>query len=143
MTKDGKPLVFVIEVDGAYGGSISLTFEHDIHRYCCELGYWLAEPLWGRGLMTEAVNLIVSYGFETFGEECRRIFAVPLSGNAASGKVLAKCGFQLEGVMRQHAVKAGVVYDSLLYAIVRDDWVAAKAKASDGGGSGSAGADRK
>lgn len=85
------------------------------HR--AEIGYWLAKPYWGRGLMTAAVRAVSAYGFKRF--KLARIEAHVFASNAASGRVLEKAGFRLEGVLRNHYKKDGRLGDARLYARVR------------------------
>lgn len=104
-----------IEVDGEAAGGISLEPGSDIERRAAEIGYWLGEAFWGRGIITSAVRAMTAYGFETLG--LTRIFAVPFASNSASVRVLEKCGYVREGTMRRSAVKEGVVLDQALYAV--------------------------
>jgi len=99
-------------------GSIGITILSDVHRLTAELGYWLAEPYWGRGVMSEAVRAFTDYAFERFG--LVRIFAEPYARNAASCRVLEKAGFSLEGRMRRAAIKDGQQTDMFLYARIRE-----------------------
>ena len=98
-------------------GSIGLTFGENIHRYTAELGYWLAEPFWNKGIMTEAVSKFTDFAFERF--ELNRIFAEPYADNTASVRVLEKAGFVLEGTLRASVFKDGKVLDQFLYAKIR------------------------
>lgn len=109
---------FVIDVDGEAIGSIGLRIGADIERCGAELGYWLGEPFWGRGIASDAIMLTSAYGFEALG--LLRIFAVPFAGNAPSQRVLEKAGFSREGVMRRAAIKDGAVQDLVLYARLRE-----------------------
>ncbi len=97
-------------------GSIGLSLGQDVHRYTAELGYWLAEPYWGRGIATCAVRAMVEYAFGELA--LHRVHAEPFAPNLASARVLEKAGFSLEGRMRANAYKDGSVVDQLLYAIV-------------------------
>ena len=117
--EEGPKHALCIEVEGRAAGAISLRFESDVHRLTAELGYWLAEPFWGRGIMSEAVSGFVEHSFRSFA--LRRIFASVYANNPASARVLEKAGFEFEGVMRQNVIKDGQILDSLLYARVRDD----------------------
>jgi len=96
---------FAIEVDGEAAGSIGLLLNDDIHRGTAELGYWLAEPHWGRGIATEAARAMVAYGFEHL--ELRRIEAVVFAWNPASARVLEKTGLTLEARLRKQVIKDG------------------------------------
>jgi RimJ/RimL family protein N-acetyltransferase len=119
VAEEGPKFSLCIEVDGKAAGAIGLRFESDVHRLTAELGYWLAEPFWGRGVMSEAVAGLVEHAFQTFA--LRRIFASVYANNPASARVLEKAGFVFEGRMRQNVIKDGQILDSLLYAKVRTE----------------------
>ena len=108
---------FAIAVDDKAVGGIGLHLGTDVERISAELGYWLGEPYWGRGIVSEAVALITKYGLEELG--LARIFAVPYAHNVASHRVLEKSGYEREGIMRSSAIKDGVIWDQYLYARVR------------------------
>ena len=108
---------FAITVDDRAVGTIGAFRGNNIHRQTAELGYYLAEEYWNRGIVTDAVRQLTDYLFTH--TDLIRLFATPFSDNFGSCRVLEKAGFQLEGTMRRHAVKNGVVRDMKLYAIVR------------------------
>jgi len=108
---------FAIEVAGQAVGGVSLRPGHDVERCSAEIGYWLGEPFWGRGIMTSAVRAVTEYAFDQLG--LTRVFAVPFARNPASSRVLDKAGYEREGLMRRSAVKDGVILDQYLYAKVR------------------------
>ena len=110
---------FALDVGGSAVGGIGLSLGADIHRIDAELGYWLGEELWGRGITTAAINTFVPHSFATYGLE--RIHAHVFESNLASARVLEKCGFRLEGRFRRAAVKNDVVIDMLVYGRIRDD----------------------
>lgn len=105
---------FAIDIDGEVVGCIGLS---DIEGHKAAVGYWLAEPHWGQGIVTRAVKLISRYGFEEVG--LRRIYAHVFPFNRASARVLEKNAYKLEGRLRKEAEKDGKLYDMLLYAKVR------------------------
>jgi len=105
---------FAIASDDEAIGSIGLMPGDDVHRFTAELGYWLAEPFWGNGIMTDAVRALSEYAFNELG--IQRIFAEPYTTNAASARVLEKSGFSLEGVIRAAIFKDGSMLDQYLYA---------------------------
>ncbi len=105
---------FAIATDQEAIGSIGLMPGEDVHRFTAELGYWLAEPFWDKGVMTKAVRALSEYAFEELG--LHRIFAEPYTTNTASARVLEKSGFTLEGVIRANAFKDRRVLDQYLYA---------------------------
>jgi RimJ/RimL family protein N-acetyltransferase len=107
--------IFAIDVKGEAVGGIGLHQQHDIQRKNAELGYWLAEPYWGKGIITEAIKSMVSYGFKTL--DINRIFARPFGSNFASQKVLEKAGFILEARLEKTLIKNNVYEDELIYAV--------------------------
>lgn len=108
-----------IEVDGEAVGSIGLFLGSDVYRRSAELGYWLGEPFWGRGIMTAAVETMCREGFAAW--DIVRIHAEPFARNAASRRVLEKAGFALEGTLRRSVYKNGEMLDSCIYAMVREE----------------------
>jgi RimJ/RimL family protein N-acetyltransferase len=103
--------------DEAIGG-IGLVFGEDVHSHTAELGYWLGEPFWGKGIMSGAVSRFVDYAFQTYSMS--RIFAEPFASNMASCRILEKTGFSLEGIKRKSVIKDGMILDQALYALIRD-----------------------
>lgn len=86
-------------------------------RIVAQNGYWLGEQYWGRGIRTAACRAITDDVFERHG--LRRIEAAVYALNIASQRVLEKCNYQCEGLMRNAVIKNGKVLDAYLYAIVR------------------------
>jgi len=101
--KDKDQYAFAIrqKTDLKFIGGIGLTIELANNR--AELGYWLAEPFWNRGFITEAVQAILKFGFEEIN--LNKIVAVYLTSNEASGKVMVKNGMLKEGEFKDHDVK--------------------------------------
>jgi ribosomal-protein-alanine N-acetyltransferase len=108
--------VFAIATQSEAIGSIGLMVGKDVHRYTAEMGYWLAEPFWGKGIMTQAVKSMTSYAIRNL--KLHRIYAEPYSTNPASVKVLEKAGFRCEGLLRSNVFKDGKVLDQFLYSYV-------------------------
>jgi RimJ/RimL family protein N-acetyltransferase len=116
MASQHDPLqIFAIDIDGNASGAIGIHPQTDIHRRNAELGYWLAEPFWGKGIITEAIKQMVKYAFKNF--EIDRIFARPFGKNTASQRVLEKAGFELEARFKNIVIKNGVYEDELVYAV--------------------------
>lgn len=109
---------FAIATDSEAIGSIGMLPGVDVHRFTAEMGYWIAEPFWGKGIMTEAVRLFIEWAFSDF--DLHRISAMPYASNIASHRVLEKAGFLLEGIIRSGAYKDGNIVDMFMYSIVRD-----------------------
>lgn len=106
--------------DEAIGG-ISIQMQYDVYRKSAEIGYWLAEPFWGKGIATRAVRAMTRYSFDRF--DLLRLYASVFAWNTASARVLEKAGYRLEGRMRDAVVKDGRVTDLLLYGITRHELV--------------------
>lgn len=97
-------------------GSVGIFRQSNIHSRTAELGYYLSQEYWGRGLMTEAVKSACDYVFKN--SDIIRIYAEPFARNSASCKVLEKAGFTCEGTLRSNAVKNGTVEDMKMYALI-------------------------
>lgn len=110
---------FAITIDNKAVGGIGLTLGEDIEKISAEVGYWLGETYWGKGIVSSALKGIIDYGFNDLGLE--RIFAKPLEHNLASRSVLEKNGFKLEGISRSSVIKSGNIYNQTLYAVIRSD----------------------
>jgi RimJ/RimL family protein N-acetyltransferase len=114
--KNDPPVTFGIEVDDTLCGVVGLQPQSDVYRKSAEMGYWIGEPYWGRGIATAAVGLIAIYGFEQLG--LVRIFAGVFEFNLASMRVLEKNGFLKEGISRKAVIKNGQLYDEHKYGKV-------------------------
>lgn len=110
------PTSFAIEIDGAAVGGVGFVPGTDVERVSAELGYWLAEPHWGRGVMTEVVRAVTEHAVRTHG--LTRVFAMPFEWNRASCRVLEKAGFVLEARLERAVVKDARIIDQWLYAFV-------------------------
>jgi RimJ/RimL family protein N-acetyltransferase len=108
---------FAIAVGGPAVGGIGITLLGDVHRRSGEMGYWLGEEFWGRGIATAAVRAVTRYAFSTY--DLCRIHAAVFEWNPASMRVLEKAGYVLEGRLRQSVTKDGRTIDQFLYAITR------------------------
>jgi RimJ/RimL family protein N-acetyltransferase len=111
-----EPTDWAIEVDQLAVGGIGVTLREDVHAKSAHFGYWLAEPYWGRGIMTDAVKTVAPYAMRKFG--LARLEAPVFAWNPASMRVLEKCGWQREGVLPAAVFKEGQIVDQVLYALV-------------------------
>jgi len=108
--------IFAIEVDGEAAGSIGFVPHADVERVSAEIGYWLGEPFWGRGIVSEALAAVTRHAIDA--HHLTRLYAVPFAHNVASCRVLEKAGYVLEGRLRRSAIKDGVLVDQMQYAYV-------------------------
>ena len=115
-------VILAIEVNGEASGSIGLHGFKDVYRYNCEIGYWLSETHWGKGIMSEAVVAMVDHAF-TKGPWLR-LFASIYENNPSSMRVLEKNGFRHEAIHKKAVMKEGKLMDEHLYALLKDQWLA-------------------
>ncbi|MBN1466406.1 GNAT family N-acetyltransferase [candidate division KSB1 bacterium] len=120
MAKNMQPeTYFCIELQRQAVGGIGFSLRSDVERVSAEIGYWLGEEFWGRGIMTEALRAVTDYAMTA--HNLTRIYALPYAYNTASARVLEKAGFTLEGRLRKSVIKDGVVTDQLLYAFIAEN----------------------
>ena len=113
-----KTFAFAITADGRVVGSIGIFRCDNIHFRTAEMGYYIGEPYWGKGMGTGAVRQACDYVFSN--TDIIRIFAEPFSHNTASCRVLEKAGFAFEGLLRSNAVKNGRVIDMKMYSLIKE-----------------------
>jgi len=115
-----KPATLLtIAVEGKAVGSIGIVLHSDVERISAEMGYFIGENYWNRGIMTEAVKQMVAYAFANF--PLRKIYATPFDFNIASHKVLQKAGFEREAILKQAAIKNGKIVDMHYYSLIKQD----------------------
>jgi RimJ/RimL family protein N-acetyltransferase len=114
--KEEPETQFAIAVRDKAIGGIGFKLGGDVERVSAEIGYWLGETHWGKGIATEAVQAVTEHAIREHG--LTRMYAVPVEWNRASFKVLEKAGYVFECRMRRSAVKDGKVVDQFLYAYV-------------------------
>ena len=108
---------FAIEVAGEAVGGVGIVPLTDVERFSAEVGYWLGEDYWGRGITSEAVALLVDYVVRK--TEIIRLFASVYEYNPASMKVLEKVGFTRQAILRDAAIKNGRVIDMYYYDLIK------------------------
>jgi ribosomal-protein-alanine N-acetyltransferase len=109
---------FAIDLAGEAVGGVGFALGTDVERHSAEVGYWLGESVWGRGIATAALKGSIRYAIAKYG--LWRVFAVPFGENVASIRVLEKADFVREGLMRRSAVKNGRILDQVLYAFISE-----------------------
>ena len=114
---ENDTFAFAVTVEDRAIGSIGAFRQQNIHKQTAEMGYYIAEAYWGRGIMTEAVRQTCAYVFAQ--SDIMRIYAEPFAYNTASCRVLEKAGFQYEGTLQNNAVKNGKVLDMKMYALLK------------------------
>ncbi|MGM0622327.1 MAG: GNAT family N-acetyltransferase [Bacteroidota bacterium] len=120
MVNEQNPKTFLaIEYQGEYVGNISLLPGSDVYRKSAEIGYFIGEPFWNKGIATKAVKLITKFGFEKL--DIVRIYTGIFEFNKASQRVLEKCGFQKEVVFKDAIFKNGKLFDEIRFAKLKRD----------------------
>jgi RimJ/RimL family protein N-acetyltransferase len=114
-----KVYAFAITAGDVVVGSIGVFRNENIHFRTAEMGYYISEAYWGKGIGTSAVLKACRFIFDY--TDIVRIVAEPFASNTASCRVLEKAGFFCEGTLRKNAVKNGKIIDMKLYALVRDE----------------------
>lgn len=114
-----KQMNYAVVVEGRAVGSIGITVKEDVYEKSAELGYWLSEDFWRKGIMSCAVRMICREAFERF--DIVRIFAEPFADNAGSRGVLEKAGFTYEGTMRSGIFKNGEIHSYCMYSLLREE----------------------
>jgi RimJ/RimL family protein N-acetyltransferase len=109
---------FAIAVAGEAVGGIGFILQPDVARRSAEIGYWLGEEFWGRGIATEAVIAMTARAFAN--HDLCRVYAHVFEWNRASARVLEKAGYEFEGRLRKSVTKDGKTIDQLMYAVVRE-----------------------
>lgn len=112
--EEEQALTFGINYKEKLAGVVGLTAQEDIYRKTAELGYWIGEPFWGKGIATQAIKMITNYGFSQMGYV--RIFAAVFEYNVGSMKVLEKNGYQKEGVFQKALIKNEQIWDEHRFA---------------------------
>jgi RimJ/RimL family protein N-acetyltransferase len=116
-SKPDDAVIYAIEVDGEAAGTIGIQRQKDIERHAVEIGYWLGEAFWGRGIMSAAVRTLTQ---SVLAEpDLYRVFATVFPWNPASMRVLEKSGYRREGVLVRSGFKDGVLIDRVLFAKTR------------------------
>ena len=118
--REDPQTTFVVEYEGELVGTVGLVLQTDVYRISAEIGYWLGEPFWGKGIMTRAVKQMVDYGFKHLN--LLRIYTGVFDFNKGSQRVLEKAGFKLECIFEKALIKNGVVYDEYRYGLIKDCW---------------------
>ena len=115
---------FVIANDKEMFGAIGINLQEDVNRFSAEIGYWIGEPFWGKGVATAALIAFTDFAFNKF--KINRIFANVFEGNDASEKVLLKAGYTKEATLKKAVYKEGKFLDQYIYAKLKEDFKASK-----------------
>lgn len=116
VSKDEKNNAFAICVGDELVGIMGYNIQSDIYRESAEIGYWIGEEYWGKGITSKALTLAVDHAFQK--SDVRRLFTAVFEGNDASMKVLEKAGFKKEGRARKSIIKNGIYLDEIKFGLL-------------------------
>ena len=114
------PRNFAVVSDRTIVGNIGILTKEDIHRKNAEIGYFMSETYWGQGIAVRAVKAVTSYAFSNF--DIVRVYAETFADNLRSRRTLEKAGFTLEATFRNNIVKNGIVKDSCIYSVLKEEF---------------------
>jgi [ribosomal protein S5]-alanine N-acetyltransferase len=120
LPENTPPRFFAIVDRNKLVGSIGIVTKSDIYRKNAEIGYFVEEGSWGKGIATKAIKAATSYAFMEF--DFVRIYAEPFADNGGSRKVLENAGFTLEATLRKYVIKNGIIKDSCVYSVLKDEF---------------------
>jgi len=120
MNSFDNPILAIADSNECIGG-ISAIRQVDIHRFSAEIGFWIAEPFWNKGLISKALNVFCSYLFTEF--DFNRLFANVFEDNIASQRVLEKNGFFIEGTFRESVYKGNKFINHHTYSLLKKDFI--------------------
>jgi RimJ/RimL family protein N-acetyltransferase len=120
MPENNPSRFFAITINKMIVGNLGIVTKTNIYRKNVEIGFFVSEKFWGKGIATKAIRAAVSYAFETF--DIVRIYAEVFSDNLASRRALEKAGLKIETTIHQNIIKNGIIKDSCIYSILREDF---------------------
>jgi [ribosomal protein S5]-alanine N-acetyltransferase len=120
LPENNPPKYFAITIDNQVVGSIGLVSKTDIYRKNIEIGFFIAEDFWGKGIATRSIKAAASYAFREF--DIVRIYAESFSDNTGSRRALEKAGFLLEAIFKRNIIKNGIIKDSCIYSALKEEY---------------------
>jgi RimJ/RimL family protein N-acetyltransferase len=114
------PRFFAVTLEGQLVGSIGLVTKSDIYRKNMEIGYFLSEKHWRKGIAVKAIKAATSYAFKDF--DIVRVYAEPFADNTASCRALEKAGFHHEATLRRNVIKNEIIKDSCIYSVLKEEF---------------------
>lgn len=112
--KENPQVTFAIEFEGKLCGVIGIIPQQDVYKKTAEIGYWIGEPFWNKGIATKAVQMVTDYSFNNL--DILRLHTGVFEYNTASMKVLEKCGFKKDGVFEKAIIKNEKIWDEHRYS---------------------------
>ena len=120
ISENNPPRFFAIITDKEVVGNIGIVSKKDIYRKNLEIGFFISEKFWGKGIATRAIKAAVSYAFREF--DIVRVYAEVFSDNIGSRRALEKAGLKLEATIKKNIIKNGIIKDGCIYSVLREDF---------------------
>jgi RimJ/RimL family protein N-acetyltransferase len=120
LPENNPPRFFAITIDKQVVGSIGIVTKTDIYRKNLEIGFFISEEWWGKGIATRAIKCATAYAFRDF--DIIRVYGEVFSDNYGSRKTLEKAGFNLEAILKKNIIKNGIIKDSCIYSVLKEDY---------------------
>ena len=111
--------IFAIDIEGEAVGGIGIHPQSDIYEKNAEIGYWLAEPFWGNGIVSKAINEMLDFAFSTY--DIDRVYGMTFQNNTGSQNALLKNNFVFEAHLKRTVFKNNEYLDEHIYGIRRED----------------------
>ncbi|MEI8325257.1 MAG: GNAT family N-acetyltransferase [Betaproteobacteria bacterium] len=112
--------VWGVDVKGEVVGCVGVRPEDGCFRCNAEVGYWIGQDFWHRGITSEALALVTAWAWSNL-PELQRLYAPIFAWNEDSQAVARKCGYFKEAELRRSAIKNGQVIDRVQWACIRSD----------------------
>ena len=113
-------VTFAIDYQHQLAGVIGMILQQDVYRHNAEVGYWIGEKYWKQGIASAALKMICGYAFKDLKVE--RLFAGIFEGNKGSQRVLEKCGFRQEGIMRKAVFKENKYLNEVRFGLLKEEF---------------------
>jgi RimJ/RimL family protein N-acetyltransferase len=120
LPENNPPRFFAVTTGNQVVGSIGIVTKSNIYRRNFEIGFFVSENFWGKGIATKAIKAVISYAFRNF--DIVRIYAESFSDNIGSRRALEKAGLKLEATLKKSIIKNEIIKDSCIYSILREDF---------------------
>jgi [ribosomal protein S5]-alanine N-acetyltransferase len=120
LPENNPPKYFAVTTDNQLVGSIGIVTKTNIYRKNFEIGYFVSEDFWGKGIATKAIKAVTSYAFRDF--DIIRVYAESFSENTGSRRALEKAGFKLEATLKKNIIKNDIITDSCIYSVLKEDY---------------------
>jgi RimJ/RimL family protein N-acetyltransferase len=120
LPENNPPRFFAITIDKQVVGSIGIVSKTDIYRKNFEIGFFISEDWWGKGIATRAIKCATAYAFRDF--DIVRVYAEVFADNPGSRRALEKVGFILEATLKKNIFKNGIIKDSCIYSVLKEDF---------------------